>query len=150
MFDYNHKYIFNVPLHFFFLSVYNHLFAPLYQIILLNYQYFSNRSFWLVYGTLTGTTTLGQSGTRSNGNDGVLYTLQNWIFTTRCSLVSYSGHPSVGVPLCRGYSQCILSPAYRFFFKKSYFKRSRYQLIVVPLSKKKKKYIYIYIYIYIL
>ena len=40
----------------------------------------SNRSIW----PITGTTTMGQSGPGSNGNEGVLHTLQNT--KTRASL----------------------------------------------------------------
>ena len=41
-------------------------------------------------GTLTGTTTLGQSVPGNNGNDKVFYTLQS--FRTACSLVSFQGY----------------------------------------------------------
>ena len=54
----------------------------------------SNRSIWLILGTLTGITTLGQSGPGSNGNEVVTLhfsELQNWSLTTRYSLVSYLG-----------------------------------------------------------
>ena len=38
----------------------------------VNYEWFLNRSIWPIDGTLTGITTLGQSGPGSNGNEGVL------------------------------------------------------------------------------
>ena len=52
---------------------------------------FSNKSIWPIDGTLTITTTPGQSKPASNSNEWVLYTLQST--RTRCSLVSYSGYP---------------------------------------------------------
>ena len=52
-----------------------------------------NISIWLIDGTLTGTTTLGQSGPGNNGNKGVLHILQS--SRTEVSplggLVSYQG-----------------------------------------------------------
>ena len=39
-------------------------------------QIILNRSFWSIDGTLTGTSTLGQSRTGSNDNEGVLYSPQ--------------------------------------------------------------------------
>ena len=40
--------------------------------------------------------------------------LQNWILIIRSCLVSYTRHPLRGVlPICRGYSQRILSLVYR-------------------------------------
>ena len=49
-------------------------------------QSFLKRSIWLIDGTLPDTTTLGQNGSGSNGNEGAL---QNWSLTIRCSLGSY-------------------------------------------------------------
>ena len=48
--------------------------------------------------TLTGTTTLDQSGPGSNGNEGVLHfpKAPNCHLTTRCNLVSYSENPLFG------------------------------------------------------
>ena len=44
--------------------------------------------------THRGTTTLGQNGPESNGNERVLHISHSssWILTIRCSLVSYPGH----------------------------------------------------------
>ena len=48
-------------------------------------------------------------GIVSNGNEEVLYTLQNWSLATKCSFMSYTG-PLLGFLLfCWGYSQCILN-----------------------------------------
>ena len=44
--------------------------------ITIKYKRFSNRSIWSIEGILTGTTTLGQSGSGSNDNEGVLHTPQ--------------------------------------------------------------------------
>ena len=44
--------------------------------ILIKYKLFLNRSIWPIDKTLTGTTTVGESGTRSNGNEGVLHTAE--------------------------------------------------------------------------
>ena len=49
----------------------------------IEYEYFFNRSIWPINRTVTGTTTPGQSGTRSNGNEGELNTLV--IFRTGAS-----------------------------------------------------------------
>ena len=43
----------------------------------IEYEQFSNRSIWLIDGTLTGTITPGQSGHGSNDNEEVLHTCQN-------------------------------------------------------------------------
>ena len=67
---------------------------------------------------------LGQRGSGSNGNVGVLYTAQ--IF----SLVSYAGHPFWE------YSQCILSPADWVFF--SCCLQTCLAVLAVALKKKKK------------
>ena len=48
-----------------------------------------DRSIWPINGTITDTTSPGQSGFGSKGNEEVL---QNWSFTIMYSLVSYSGH----------------------------------------------------------
>ena len=41
------------------------------------YSKWLNSFFWPIDGTLTGTTTLGQSGPESNSNQGVLYIPQS-------------------------------------------------------------------------
>ena len=46
-------------------------------------EWFLNRSFWSIDGTVTGTTTSGQRGPGSNSNEGVLHTPQ--IFWTGVS-----------------------------------------------------------------
>ena len=56
-------------------------------------KWFINKSIWPIDGTLTGTTTPGQSGTGSNGNKRVLHSPQSSRTETRYSLVSYSGYP---------------------------------------------------------
>ena len=43
-------------------------------IIIIFYKWL-NSSIWLIYGTLTGTTTFSHSGHRSNGNEGALHVL---------------------------------------------------------------------------
>ena len=48
-----------------------------------------NSSIWLIYRTLPGTTTPGQSGPVSKGNEGVLH---NFRSSKTDSLVSYLGH----------------------------------------------------------
>ena len=55
----------------------------------------SNSSIWYMDGTLTFTSTPGQSGLESNGNKEVLYILQSyWTGATPSNaLVSYLGHP---------------------------------------------------------
>ena len=57
-----------------------------------------NSSIWSVDGTLTGTTTLGQSRPGSNGNKRVLHTPQSsWTgASTSDCLVSYQGHLLTG------------------------------------------------------
>ena len=61
----------------------------------IQYIYFSNGSIWPMNGTLTGTTTPGPSGPRSNGNEGVHLPprpskkKKKWSLKNRCSLVSY-------------------------------------------------------------
>ena len=62
-------------------------------------------------GTLTGTTTLGHSGYGSNENEGMTPcspVVQNWSFTTRCSLVSYPGQGNFehDKNLMKGYCSC--------------------------------------------
>ena len=44
--------------------------------IFVEYKWFFDRSIWPTDGILAGTTTLNQSWLGSNGNEGVLYTLQ--------------------------------------------------------------------------
>ena len=55
----------------------------------------SNSSIWPIDRTLSGVTTLGQSGSGSDGNEGVLCILQSFSITAASSsdcLVSYPGH----------------------------------------------------------
>ena len=56
-----------------------------------------NSSIWPIAGTLTGTTTLGQSGSGSNGTKGVFHIPQSSRTGTSPSdcLVSYAGHSFV-------------------------------------------------------
>ena len=60
-----------------------------------------NSCIWAKDWTLTGTTTLGQSGPKSNGNEEVLYIPQSSKTEASPSdgLVSYPGHLLVGVVL---------------------------------------------------
>ena len=79
------------------------------------YSKWLNSSIRPMDGTLTGTTTPGQSGHRSNDNKGALHILQDWSLTIRCSLVSYPRH-SVGgekvfLPLCRDAVSIFYSPS---------------------------------------
>ena len=60
----------------------------------IQYQLFSKRLIWLIYGVLTGTTTPGQSRYGSNGKEEVTLhsiEIQNWSLTTRYIFVSYRG-----------------------------------------------------------
>ena len=62
---------------------------------------YSSAEIQLVYSTAPvdwATTTPGQSGCRSNGNEGEL---RNQSLAIRCSLVSYQGHPLGLTPLQR-------------------------------------------------
>ena len=55
----------------------------------------SNNSIWPIDRTLSGATTLGQSGPETDGNEGVLYILQSFSITEASPLdclVSYPGH----------------------------------------------------------
>ena len=57
------------------------------------YLFFSNWSVWRINGTLTGTTTLSQSGFESNGNEDVTLhfpKLHDWSFTTAWSFTGYT------------------------------------------------------------
>ena len=45
------------------------------SIISIEYKSFLNRSIWPITGILTGTSTLGQCGPRTNSDEGVLKTL---------------------------------------------------------------------------
>ena len=69
------------------------------------YEAFLKRYIWRRDGTLTGSTTPGQSEPGSNGNKGVLQTPLNLSFTIRCSLVPSPGHLFFGewrvLLLCR-------------------------------------------------
>ena len=58
----------------------------------IEYEYFFIQIYLLIYVILTGTTTPGQSGPEDNGKKVILYTIQIWSFTTRCSLVSNQGN----------------------------------------------------------
>ena len=73
-----------------------------------------NISIWLFDGTLTGTTTPGQSGPGSNGHEGVLHIPQNFMTGAtpiRCILVPYQGQTLVRVlPLCRNTVGVFYSP----------------------------------------
>ena len=63
-----------------------------------------------------GTTTPSQSGPATNVNEGIVYTFQNLKHTLMGSCVIHRTPPFLerGVlPLCRGYSQHIVSPANR-------------------------------------
>ena len=77
---------------------------------------FLYRSIWSMDGTLTGTTTLGQSWLGSNDNEGVVQMTQkvkDWSLTIRCCLVSCLEHYFVvreGPSPHVGYSQRILRP----------------------------------------
>ena len=65
------------------------------QVFLFNRNYFQ-RSFWLTDETLINITTPDQGGPGSNSNEKVTMhstELSNWSLTTRCSFVSYTGHP---------------------------------------------------------
>ena len=81
-------------------------------------QYYNfQTSYFLIDEIQTGTTTtLGQSEPGSNGNEGILHTPQISSLTTRYSFVSYQEHPFFCrkvLPLCKEYSQHILSPTDR-------------------------------------
>ena len=43
--------------------------------IFIEYEQFANRYIWPIYDNLTGTTTPGQSGSGSNGNESIIHTL---------------------------------------------------------------------------
>ena len=47
------------------------------MIIGFKYSKWLYTSIWTIDGTQTGTTTLGQSGSGSNGNEGVIHILQS-------------------------------------------------------------------------
>ena len=71
-------------------------------------------SIWTIDSTLSGTTTPGQSGLRSNGKEGVLCIPQNSSITgtspSDC-LVSYSGHLLGGFTLWREAVGILYSPS---------------------------------------
>ena len=74
-------------------------------------------SIWPIDRTLSGTPTLGQSGTGSDDNEGVLCILQSsgitWPSLSDC-LVSYQGHSCRGggfLPLCREAVGVFYSPS---------------------------------------
>ena len=61
--------------------------------IQFNISNFAHSSIWSINRTLLGTTTPGQSGSGSNGNEGVLQIPQSFrIGTSSDGLVSYPGH----------------------------------------------------------
>ena len=71
---------------------------------LLLYSIKYSNQIWIIFKNLfdlydrvlTGTTTMGQSGPGSNGNEEETQhslDLPNWSLTIWCSVVSYSGHP---------------------------------------------------------
>ena len=68
-----------------------------------------NTNNFQIDGTLKGSTTPGQSGPKANDDERVP---QNWRLTIRSSLESHPGPPLFGqvLPICREYSQCILTP----------------------------------------
>ena len=74
-------------------------------VICLHIVKWLNSFIWHINGTLTATTTLGQSGPGSNGNKGILHISQS--FRTEAALiddlVSYPGMTHWGgvLPLCR-------------------------------------------------
>ena len=74
-----------------------------------------NSSIWPIARTLTGSTTSGQSGTESNGNEGMLYIPQS--SKTRASpwdhFVSYPGHIGGGYLSAEVKSSYSTSPADR-------------------------------------
>ena len=58
-----------------------------------------NSSIWLIHGSLSGATIPGQSGSRSDDNEGVLRFLQSYRITGASpldGLMSYPGHSLVG------------------------------------------------------
>ena len=105
-------------------------------------------SIWPIDRTLSGTTTPGQSGPGSNGNEGVLHIPQSFSITgtspSDC-LVSYPGHLLGGLTLLQRCSRCILPPTSRL---SNTYKREP-QVPPPYLSIYLSVYIYIYIYIYI-
>ena len=77
-----------------------------------------NSSIWSIDGSLTITTTLGQSGPKSNSNEGILRIHQNFRTGTTLSddLVSYLGY-SFGVevlPLWNDTVRAIYSPSEQY------------------------------------
>ena len=72
---------------------------------------FSNRSIWLIDGTLTGTTTRGQSGPESDNNEEVTRILELMPHhqIQFCAIFTASFFGGGVLPSCRGYSQCILN-----------------------------------------
>ena len=63
--------------------------------MVIEYELFLNKSIWPNEWILTSPTNMDLSEPGSNSNDGVFHTpeLHNRSLTTRCSLISYSGHP---------------------------------------------------------
>ena len=91
-----------------------------FQVFLSNTNNFQTKSIWPIYGILTGTITMCESGLGSNGNEGITPhspELQNWSLTTKFNLVSHSGHSFLGwiSSFCKGCSRNILSPKEKKF-----------------------------------
>ena len=85
---------------------------------------------WPIDGALTVTTTLGQSGPGSNGSNPHSPYLQNWSFTTRCSLVSYSPPP-----LFKGVQSAYSKPHWQFSQVISCFDFYQPQLVYFSSTK---------------
>ena len=70
-----------------------------------------NSSIWPIDGTLTGTTTSGQSEPGSNDNERVHHNLKSSRTGTSPSCVSYTGHSlGLGLPLDRRAASIFYSP----------------------------------------
>ena len=78
----------------------------IYEVFLSNTNKSANRSIWPIDGTLTGTTTLGQSGSGSNGNERVLSRSPISSHTQDTLFLEGKGL----TPTAGGYSQHILCP----------------------------------------
>ena len=78
-------------------SFYNHIFLCSYffAVSLTEYEWILSRSFWLIDGSQTVTTTSSQSEPWSNGNEGLIkdsLDLQNLNLTIKYKLVSHTRH----------------------------------------------------------